>query len=59
MYVLAEMTSAIITLNLLQKLDIPRSRLEDVVCAHPAFQWIAEEGIQWLPGVFAAPAPQA
>jgi hypothetical protein len=59
MYVLAEMTSAIITLNLLQKLDIPRRRLEDVVCTHPAFQWIAEEGIQWLPGVFAAPAPQA
>ena len=59
MYVLAEMTSAVITLSLLRELDIPRTQLEDVIHRHPAFQWIAEEGMKWVPQVFTAPAPQA
>jgi ApeA N-terminal domain 1/Apea-like HEPN len=55
MYMLAEMTSAVVTLNLLRELNIPRSQLEDVVRKHPTFQWIAEEGMKWLPQLFAVP----
>jgi len=52
MYVLAQMTSAVILLNLLLEVGVPRSRLEVIVRRHAPFRWIAEQGPQWSPRLF-------
>jgi ApeA N-terminal domain 1 len=52
MYVLAQMTSAVILLNLLLEVGVPRSRLDDIVHRHPPFRWIAEQGPTWVPRLF-------
>jgi hypothetical protein len=52
MFVLAEMTSAVITLNLLREIGVPRSQLNAVVTTHEPFRWIAEEGPKLMPSLF-------
>jgi hypothetical protein len=54
MYVLAQMTSGLITLNLLQEIGVPRSRLAEVVTTHEPYRSIAEEGPKLYPRLFPA-----
>jgi hypothetical protein len=52
MYVLAQMTSGVVLLNLLQEVGVPKSRLEIVVRRHPPFRWISKDGPELFPYLF-------
>ncbi len=52
MYVLAQMTSAVLTLNLLHEIGVPRDHLSRIVRNHESFRWIAEEGPNLMPSLF-------
>jgi hypothetical protein len=52
MYALAQMTTAVVTLNLLHEIGIPRSRLEVIVRNYDPFRWITEYGPQFVPQLF-------
>jgi len=52
MYVLAQITTAVIILNLLQEIGIPRDRLEFVVRNCNPFRWITEQGSELFPQLF-------
>jgi Apea-like HEPN len=52
MYVLAQMTTAVITLNLLHEIGVPRSRLDTIVSGNDLFRWITEEGPKLMPRLF-------
>jgi hypothetical protein len=52
MYILAQMTTAVVLLNLLQETGVPRSRLEVAVRSHEPFRWITERGPEWFPRLF-------
>lgn len=52
MYFLAQITTAVIILNLLQKIGIPRDRLEFVVRNCNPFRWITEQGSELFPQLF-------
>ena len=49
MYVLAQMTSAIIILILLREVGIPHSRLTRIVQEREPFTWLVEEGPKLMP----------
>jgi ApeA N-terminal domain 1 len=52
MYVLAQMTSAVLTLNLLHEIGVRRDHLSRIVRNHESFRWIAEEGPDLMPSLF-------
>jgi ApeA N-terminal domain 1 len=52
MYVLARMTSAVITLNILQEIGVDRAHMENLVMTHDVFRWIADEGRRIAPRLF-------
>src|SRR6266567_1328847 len=52
MYVLAQMTSAVLTLNLLHEIGLPRDHLSRIARNHESFRWIAEEGPDLMPSLF-------
>jgi hypothetical protein len=52
MYVLAQMTTAVITRNLLHEIGVPRSRLDTIVRGNDLFRWITEEGPKLMPRLF-------
>jgi hypothetical protein len=52
MYVLAQMTTAVITLNLLHEIGVPRGRLDTIVRSNDLFRWITEEGPKLMPRLF-------
>lgn len=54
MYVLSEMTSAVITLNLLQELGLPREHLINLAKRHDSFRWLASDGPQHAPRLFSS-----
>jgi hypothetical protein len=52
MYLLARMTTAVLTLNLLNEIGVPRDQLRKIVRNHETFRWIAEEGPDLMPSLF-------
>lgn len=54
MYVLAQMTSAVITLVLLQELGVPTERIRHLTAHHETFRWIREEGRRHVLHIFEA-----
>ena len=54
MYVLAQMTSAIIILILLREVGIPHSRLTRIVQEREPFTWLVEDGPKLMPYLYPA-----
>ncbi|TWF80047.1 hypothetical protein FHX44_115984 [Pseudonocardia hierapolitana] len=52
MYALAELTSAMITLSLLQEIGLSTSKLTALANHHQSFQWVREEASKYVPKVF-------
>jgi ApeA N-terminal domain 1 len=52
MYVLAAMTSSVITLVLLQEIGLSRAQLSQLAEEQRSFQWIGQEGRRYVPWVF-------
>jgi hypothetical protein len=52
MYVLAAMTSSVITLILLQEIGLSRAQLSQLAKEQRSFRWIGQEGRRYVPWVF-------
>lgn len=52
MYVLAAMTSSVITLVLLQEIGLSRAQLSQLAEEQRSFRWIGQEGRRYVPWVF-------
>jgi HEPN superfamily Apea-like protein len=52
MYALAELTSSVITLLLLQEIGLSASKLTGLAEHHQSFQWVWEEASKDVPDVF-------